>query len=509
MSTKAIEYIVVQAGGKGTRLQYLTENRPKALVPVDNRPMLFHLFEKFPEKRFIIIADYKADVMEKYLSAFAKVKFLIVGTDGKNGTCSGLKNAIEKIPDQKSFMLIWSDLVLPDEFKLPEKGQNYVGLSKNFRCRWRYENGQFAEVPSETNGVAGLFVFKDKTFLEDVPSEGELVRWLGVRNDIQWTELPLYRTKEFGLLSEYQEYSKTPIAGRCRPFNKLTVNDDIIIKEPADKQGAELAEKEKTLYQFFKDKGYGKIPYIYSFDPFSMERIHGKNIFEYTDISFENKKAILSELIENLKELHSLGWQNTDYFSIREAYYNKTLARLDKVRSLVPFANEKYIRVNGRNCRNVFFFKEQLYEKIANYHCPYFTVIHGDNTFSNMLLDKDMHPVLIDPRGYFGFTRIYGDPVYDWGKLYYSLVGNYDQFNLKRFRLHISEEEIHLEIDSNGWEDLEGVFFSLLGDQVKKADIKLIHAVIWLSLTTYAWEDYDSICGAFYNGLYYLEEALS
>jgi hypothetical protein len=38
--------------------------------------------------------------------------------------------------------------------------------------------------------------------------------------------------------------------------------------------------------------------------------------------------------------------------------------------------------------------------------------------------------------------------------------------------------------------------------------IKLIHAVIWLSLTTYAWQDYDSICGAFYNGLYYLEEVL-
>ena len=38
--------------------------------------------------------------------------------------------------------------------------------------------------------------------------------------------------------------------------------------------------------------------------------------------------------------------------------------------------------------------------------------------------------------------------------------------------------------------------------------IKLLHAIIWLSLTTYAWQDYDSICGAFYNGLYYMEEAL-
>ena len=38
--------------------------------------------------------------------------------------------------------------------------------------------------------------------------------------------------------------------------------------------------------------------------------------------------------------------------------------------------------------------------------------------------------------------------------------------------------------------------------------MRLLLAIIWLSLTTYAWEDYDSICGAFYNGLLYLEEAL-
>ena len=39
--------------------------------------------------------------------------------------------------------------------------------------------------------------------------------------------------------------------------------------------------------------------------------------------------------------------------------------------------------------------------------------------------------------------------------------------------------------------------------------MKVFLAITWLSLTTYAWEDYDSICGAFYNGLYYLEEALA
>ena len=112
--------------------------------------------------------------------------------------------------------------------------------------------------------------------------------------------------------------------------------------------------------------------------------------------------------------------------------------------------------------------------------------------------------MLIDPRGYFGYTEFYGDVRYDWAKLYYSIVGNYDRFNLKQFWLELRENDVYLEIQSNHWEDMEDLFFRLT--EAKPEEIKLIHAVIWLSLTTYAWQDYDSICGAFYNGLYYLEE---
>lgn len=38
---KTVEYIIVQARGKGTRLGHLTQNKPKALLPVENLPMLF------------------------------------------------------------------------------------------------------------------------------------------------------------------------------------------------------------------------------------------------------------------------------------------------------------------------------------------------------------------------------------------------------------------------------------------------------------------------------------
>ncbi len=501
-----IDYIIVQAGGKGTRLQSLTRNKPKALVPVSGLPMIFHLFRKFPDKKFIIIADYKADVIKKYLAVFAEVQYIVVDGKGKKGTCGGLGESMKYVQNGQPFMLIWSDLVLPQEFRMPEEDGDYVGISKDFTCRWSWSWGAgFREIPSSDEGVAGLFIFKDKSGLIDVPAEGEFVRWLSGK-EMDMKAIPLYSTKEYGLLSEYKKLTEEwSLGSRCRPFNQIEIVGDRLVKKGIDAQGRKLAVREAAWYKAVAEKGLKAVPYIYSYDPLVMQRIKGANIFEY-DLSASEQKSVLGKLVNSLREIHSLGSVPVDYFSIREAYVGKTFTRLEKVRNLIPFADREYIVINGKPCRNVFFYRKELEKLFESYTCGQFELIHGDNTFSNILLDENMTPVFIDPRGYFGYTEIYGDPNYDWAKLYYSIVGNYDQFNLKHFSLSVNEDDIELEIQSNGWEQLEDYYFGLLGDDVDRDGIKLIHAVIWLSLTTYAWEDYDSICGAFYNGLLYLED---
>ena len=504
------KYIIVQAGGKGTRLGHLTANKPKALVPIGNLPMLFHLFRQFPNACYVIIADYRADVMKRYLAVFATVRYFVVDAHGATGTCAGIRKALEKLPEREPFMLIWSDLVLPDGFSLPKEPGDYIGLSKGFRCRWKYENGHFEETPSEDMGVAGLFVFENKEALECVPEEGELVRWLQSEEGNRcFGTIPLERTKEYGLISAVESRQAQDKTFCCRPFNSIRPYGDgrFLIKEGIDDQGRSLAVREKAWYRFAKNLGFRSIPKIESFDPLIMECVDGANIFDY-DLTPEMKSSVLQRIIACLQSLHALAEATADYFSIYDAYIKKTWQRLDKIRDLVPFADRRTIRINGKDCRNVFFFKEDVERLFDSYNCERFALIHGDCTFSNMLLNGNMDPVLIDPRGYFGRTELYGDPMYDWAKLYYSVVGNYDQFNKKRFRLDIGEDGVELEIDSNGWEDMEDRFFEILGEEADRDTIRLIHAIIWLSLTTYAWEDYDSICGAFYNGLYYLEDVL-
>lgn len=498
-----LDYIIVQAGGKGTRMEKLTRNKPKALVPVNNLPMILHLFYKYPEKKFIVIGDYKYDVLEKYLDAFAHVDYKLVCATGHCGTCAGMAEAISYVPENREVMIIWCDLVLPEDFTILESDNNVIGLSGDFPCRWKYENNVFSEERSTKYGVAGYFVFRDKSYIRSVPAEGEFVRWLqskGYEFDVQI----LYKTHEYGIFSEWDKLPQN----RCRPFNSIRFENNIVYKKAIDKQGQELAIREINWYKKLQKIYFENIPIIYEFEPLTMEFVDGKNIYEYTNISFDEKRRILKQLVDCMRKVHDLECVPSDTQSFKEAYLHKTYNRLEKVKKLVPFAGDENIKINGRSCRNIFYNQEVLERAVMQYMPKEFCLIHGDCTFSNIILRKDSIPVLIDPRGYFGTTELYGDPAYDWAKLYYSLITNYDQFNLKHFDLYIEDGEVRLDIASNQWEELEEYYFELLGNEVTKNQIKLLVAVIWLSLTTYAWEDYDSICGAFYNGLYYLEEAL-
>ncbi len=504
-----MDYIIIQAGGKGTRLGYLTKNKPKALVPVDNLPMIFHLFRRYPEKRFVVIGDYQREVLREYLSCFAKVKYQMVEAKG-TGTCSGIRQALELIPPGEPCMLVWSDLILSETFELPEEyGKpangavpecDYIGISETFSCRWSYENGRFCEERSVKHGVAGLFLFRHKDRLSDVPMSGELVRWMQERQ-MEFRELGLAGTREFGELSEYEKLGRD----KCRPFNRITTDGTILTKEAVDDQGRVLAEREEAWYEKAKENHITILPHIYGTNPLRMEYIKGKNIYECR-LDYGEKRQILEKLVDALHRLHRSEYARADSFSVKEAYYHKTMERVGTIQDLVPFARDRVIRINGKDCRNVYYHKRDLEKVLEKLTCERFCFLHGDCTFSNLMLREDGTPVLIDPRGYFGFTRLYGDARYDWAKLYYSIVGNYDRFNLKDFRLEIGKEEVFLNIGSNCWEDMEGDFFELTG--AKPWEIRLLHAVIWLSLTTYAWQDYDSVCGAFYNGLYYLEDVL-
>ena len=304
---------------------------------------------------------------------------------------------------------------------------------------------------------------------------------------------------EVGTVKVFEELTKPAI---CRPFNEVIISAETVTKRGIDDQGKNIAKDEVNWYRKVQSLGYKAIPKIFSYEPLIMERLKGKNIWQYSCLTISEKKEILNNIVINLNELHNLVPAIPAVKSdLDETYINKTFKRLEKIQNLVPFARDEFIRINGRWYRNVFKDKDIFKDILESYYPARFHLIHGDCTFSNMIYDRIQCKVsLLDPRGYFGKSKLFGDKDYDWAKVYYSLNGDYDQFNQKKFSLNICDKEVELAIQSNNWSDMEDYFFEIIAD-IKPTKIRALHALIWLSLTTYAWEDYDSICGAFYNGI--------
>ncbi len=64
---------VILAGGLGTRLGYETELKPKPMVPIGGRPILWHIMMQYSAagvRDFVIALGYRGDVIKKYLLEF-------------------------------------------------------------------------------------------------------------------------------------------------------------------------------------------------------------------------------------------------------------------------------------------------------------------------------------------------------------------------------------------------------------------------------------------------------
>lgn len=487
--------VIIQAGGAGTRMDELTRNRPKGLIPVQYRPILFHLFNKWRGEAFIVIADYKFDVIDSYLSTFASdVNYVLLKAERK-GNAAALKEAVALIPEHEPFIIIWSDLIVADSFEIPPVEPGCTVGVVSFPCSWSLMDGRLVREPHAGKNVAGLYVFSDRSFLEGMPEEGSFTRWLA-RAGIPLHELRL-DAADVGTHAAYDRLNSTE--NRCRPYNRIAMAGDSVVKTALMDEAQKLIDREVRWYGKVASYGFTAIPTLYAEAPLTMQRIRGDNIF-HASLSDSEKRATIDRLVTALDTLHRYDSIPADAWDIYREYFAKTLERLRSIQDVLPFASEETILINGTPCLNLLRNPHILRKAVMdNLLTETFVPIHGDCTLTNTLIDEAGEIFFIDARGYFGKSEVLGDEYYDWVKLYYSINANFDQFNIKNFSLAIEHDGVFYEIHSGGWEHLTDYFLS----KIPNADIsriKLIHAIVWLSLASHAWEDYDSMCLAFYNG---------
>jgi glucose-1-phosphate cytidylyltransferase len=66
--------VFVLCGGLGTRLKEHTELLPKPMVPIGDRPILWHIMQSYAHfgfKRFVLCLGYKAEVIKAYFTNYA------------------------------------------------------------------------------------------------------------------------------------------------------------------------------------------------------------------------------------------------------------------------------------------------------------------------------------------------------------------------------------------------------------------------------------------------------
>jgi mannose-1-phosphate guanylyltransferase/phosphomannomutase len=112
---------VVMAGGFGTRIQPLTNSRPKPMLPIMNKPMMEHTMMTLKDlgiTEFIVLLYFKPEIIQEHFKDGGEfgINITYVIPDDDYGTAGAVKLAEPYIGDD-NFIIISGDLVTDFDFQ--------------------------------------------------------------------------------------------------------------------------------------------------------------------------------------------------------------------------------------------------------------------------------------------------------------------------------------------------------------------------------------------------------
>lgn len=111
--------VIIMAGGLGTRMQPFTHILPKPLIPINNKPTIEHIMQKFIFQgisRFIITINHKAQIMKAFFEEIKNnYKLNYIEEKKPLGTAGALKLLEKKI--NKDFFVINCDTIINTDYK--------------------------------------------------------------------------------------------------------------------------------------------------------------------------------------------------------------------------------------------------------------------------------------------------------------------------------------------------------------------------------------------------------
>jgi len=224
-------------------------------------------------------------------------------------------------------------------------------------------------------------------------------------------------------------------------FNKISIIGDVLIKQSVNSYGHQKMENEIAFYEFLSENNIDfNVPEIFHIDNnnHTIEMCYlNKHIPLYKvffDMSDDKKQYILQKIYENLAKIHCQQIQVSQYVYWKDLYketVHKIESRLEPIQHLIR--KYKHVTsVNGLPLKSLDEIISKVNSRIKEYvhqQNEYnYSLIHGDCQFNNILYDDKDQIVFIDPRGYYGDTKLYGLKEYDYAKIIFALSG-YDVFD--------------------------------------------------------------------------------
>ena len=104
--------VIILAGGFGTRISEETENKPKPMVLLDDKPIIWHLMEIYARQGFsdfVIATGYKSEVIHEWVDELnTDWKIQAIDTGLATQTAGRIQQIMEKF-NEPQFMITYGD----------------------------------------------------------------------------------------------------------------------------------------------------------------------------------------------------------------------------------------------------------------------------------------------------------------------------------------------------------------------------------------------------------------
>jgi len=228
--------VVILCGGMGTRLREETEFKPKPLVTIGEKPILWHIMKNYSHygfNDFILCLGWKGDMIKEYVKNhdWDKEWDITMVDTGLNTKTAGRLKLVEGYLQDETFMLTYGDGVA--DMNIPKllkyhKDMGKIGTITGVRPFSKYgvvkiENGlvtEFKEKPILDDWINGGYMVFNRKIFDHIQLDDDCMLVEKTLPDLSFLkELAIYQHYGFwhcmDTYKEFTDLNKIWDSGKC------------------------------------------------------------------------------------------------------------------------------------------------------------------------------------------------------------------------------------------------------------------------------------------------------